>query len=395
MPRKTTKIPLPAGGIGNRYELVYHQYGLQSSSSSASASSSAGSAPGAGRCYIQGSLHADELPGLLVVHHLIKMLDEAEANGRVLKEILLVPYANPIGLSQILMGSHIGRFNFDTGVNFNRDWMDIIPQVKVAIKDKLSPDDVNHNVKTVRDAIYAEASAKPELKLEKVMKKELYKLSCVADIVLDLHCDTEAILHTYTHTRTWPHMNDLAFELGSNCTMLAEDSGGNCFDESNSCPWSAVADAFPSFPIPMQCQSVTVELRGERDVTDELAVKDAAALFRFLQRRGYIAGGESLIPITTEMASYPLTGVEMIEAIVPGVACWKKHIGDIVNAGDILGEIVNIEDPDAPRTPVITKQSGVIFGVRPHALVRPGQIIIKVAGKDALDWRKGLLLTAK
>ena len=179
-----------------------------------------------GRAYIQASLHADEIPGLLVVHHLIKLLDEADKQGRILKEILLVPYANPIGLSQILMGSHIGRFNFDTGVNFNRAWMDVTPQVKEAVKGKLIKDDMTHNVRVIREAIFAEASSRTDIKIENVLKRELYKLASVSDIVLDLHCDTEAIFHTYTHDRLWPHMNDLAIELESTCTMLAPDSGG-------------------------------------------------------------------------------------------------------------------------------------------------------------------------
>ncbi len=61
----------------------------------------------------------------------------------------------------------------------------------------------------------------------------------------------------------------------------------------------------------------------------------------------------------------------------------------------MLGEIVDIEDVDAPRVPIISKQTGIVFGVRPHKLVRPGQIIIKVAGTENLEWRKGNLLTSK
>jgi predicted deacylase len=80
---------------------------------------------------------------------------------------------------------------------------------------------------------------------------------------------------------------------------------------------------------------------------------------------------------------------------VAGVVAWKVPVGAMVAAGDLLGEIVNIEDPDAPRIPVTSATSGIIFGMRNHKLVRPGQIIIKVAGDSPLEWRKGNLLTAK
>ncbi len=142
-----------------------------------------------GRAYIQASLHADEIPGLLVQHHLIKLLDAADARGEILKEILLVPYANPIGLSQIVMGYHMGRFSLDTGVNFNRDWIDVSDKVIASVKDKLSPDDAKHNIRTIRASLLEESSKISNQKIENVMKKELYRLACVADIVLDLHCD--------------------------------------------------------------------------------------------------------------------------------------------------------------------------------------------------------------
>ena len=80
------------------------------------------------------------------------------------------------------------------------------------------------------------------------------------------HSIVVAALHLYTHTRLWPAMEDLASDLNATCTLLAGSSGGNPFDEAMSCPWAELSDLFPKTPIPMACQSVTVELRGERDV---------------------------------------------------------------------------------------------------------------------------------
>ena len=74
---------------------------------------------------------------------------------------------------------------------------------------------------------------------------------------------------------------------------------------------------------------------------------------------------------------------------------WKVKSGDMVKAGDVLGEITDIEDPDVPRTVVTSRVTGLVFGLRTHAIVRPGQIIIKVSGDSALDWRTGNLLTSK
>ena len=57
-------------------------------------------------------------------------------------------------------------------------------------------------------------------------------------------------------------------------------------------------------------------------------------------------------------------------------------------------EIVDIENPDAARTPVYSRTDGVLFSRARHKLARAGHVIAKVAGQDVLEWRKGNLLTA-
>ena len=115
----------------------------------------------------------------------------------------------------------------------------------------------------------------------------------------------------------------------------------------------------------MACQSVTVELRGESDVNKEYAEKDSKAIFNFLQRRGYVIGGDKLasLPLLYRDAT-PLTGVEFIEASKPGIICWKVKLGQVVRAGDVLGEIVDIENPSAPTTEIKTRIDGIIFAIR-------------------------------
>ena len=77
--------------------------------------------PGSGqKVYIQASLHADELPGMMTAWHLKQRLAALEAEGRIAGEIILVPVANPIGLDQNLNGVALGRFELASGQNFNR-----------------------------------------------------------------------------------------------------------------------------------------------------------------------------------------------------------------------------------------------------------------------------------
>ena len=73
---------------------------------------------------IQAALHADEVPAMLVAQKLRGLLAKLEAEGQMRGEVVLVPYANPLGLAQQLLGQHQGRFDLRDGVNFNRNLAD-------------------------------------------------------------------------------------------------------------------------------------------------------------------------------------------------------------------------------------------------------------------------------
>lgn len=86
-PGRRDRIPLPPIAPGTRRELTVLRFG------------SPGARP---KAYLQAGLHADELPGMLILAILAEMLAEAEARGEIGGdiggEIILVPVANPIGL---------------------------------------------------------------------------------------------------------------------------------------------------------------------------------------------------------------------------------------------------------------------------------------------------------
>src|SRR5215472_15596053 len=103
--RERLDRPLPAVGFGTTRGLSAWRYGK----------------PGARpKAYLQAAIHADEIPGMLVMHHLLPLLDAAAAAGEIAGELIVVPVANPIGLSQSINGTHLGRFDLAGGGNFNR-----------------------------------------------------------------------------------------------------------------------------------------------------------------------------------------------------------------------------------------------------------------------------------
>lgn len=374
--RVTEKVFLPRNSPGNERYFLVHKYGPESSS----------------RAYIQTNLHADEIPGILVLNHLLKLLDEAEKRGEVKKDIVIVPFANPIGLAQQMFDTHIGRFSIDTMINFNRNWLDITEGIAQRVEQHLS-DDPEGNIRLIRSAIFTELSTYQYAREDSALKCELLRLAAVADIAIDLHCDSDAIVHLYTHEKLWPQLSDLAAEISSQCQLTAPTTGENSFDEVTSGLWVNLAARFPNFPIPIACQSTTIELRGESDVYDDLAIRDARALYRFLQRRGYLVATEPMLQLPLLQDPSPLTAVDMMEAPAVGVMAWKVRPGSKVSVGDLLGELVDVENVDTPRIPLLARTSGVVFSMRRHKFVRPGQVVIKIAGREPLSWRKGNLLT--
>ena len=149
------------------------------------------------KAYIQASLHADELPGMRTAWELKKRLIELEAQGALNGVIELVPVANPLGLGQLLQGSHQGRFEFGSGKNFNRDFFELSEPVAAQLQGRLG-DDPHANIELIRLAMADVLAALPPAASQlQGMQRVLLSHACTADVVLDLHCDAEAALHMY------------------------------------------------------------------------------------------------------------------------------------------------------------------------------------------------------
>lgn len=424
--RRTEQINLLTDGVGIQPFIKMHQYG-----------------PDNDDCeliYIQGSLHADELPGIMVNHHLLRLLDITDKIGsssrggnHILKRIHIVPYANPFGLNQTILHDVQGRFNIATGTNFNRNFANTTKNlIKNGIYDKLKTANSNSNSNNSNgnsnnnsnsnsdsDNNYDEIAkfnteiVRQEIIIELnnlmnntgITSEEHYKLqllirACKANIVLDLHCDSHALMHMYTHTALWTDTNTdtdtdhcimktLACELQASPVQLATLDSACCFDDICSGVYYELHNHASNTgddkkPILMGCASATVELRGELDVSDETAFNDACAIYRFLQRQGYIASGVgvgvgagtdevvvtdnvkgnefhalkvlemlstnirsvSLPSLPREAAS--LEATDMIKATAGGIINWNCELGDEVKTGDILGEIINVEVRESP-----------------------------------------------
>jgi predicted deacylase len=342
---------------------------------------------------IQASLHAEELPGMLAAHHLRPLLEAADKAGAVVGEVILVPVANPIGLAQRLDHKPMGRFELDTSENFNRHYPDLAKAVFPHIKEALGPD-AQANVAVVRKAMgqYL-ADWQPATELES-LRRTLLTLSHDADYVLDLHCDCEGVVHFYTEEPCWPKMEALAHLLGSRAILLARNSGSGPIDECLSGAWWQLADALKAAgihaPLPQACCSTTIELRGEADVSHDLAAKDAAAVHAFLQHIGALATTAPVDIPSGLCQPTPLAGSETLRAPAPGVVVFAAQVGQQVRKGDLVVEVI---DPIAGQSHAVKAGvDGVFYARIRDRYITSGGELGKIAG--AVPFRTGELLGA-
>ena len=336
---------------------------------------------------IQAALHADEVPAILVAQHLRARLTELDAAGQLLGCIQLVPYANPLALGQHVLGQHHGRFDLADGVNFNRMHADLGQTVAASVAKALGHDAAS-NVRVIRAAL-REAAAK--LKADNPaqdLKRKLLQIAIDSDIVLDLHCDSQAAMHLYAHSAHEAMAQELGTLLGARAVLLAAESGDSPFDEACSRPWAVLQQAFPELPVPMACFSPTLELRGEADTHHAMAADDAAAIIEFLRRPGIVAGPPAPLP-AARCQPTPLAGSESIVAPRAGVVVFKREPGEFVEAGAVIADLV---DADTGGVEALACQSaGVLYARISTRWATPGKRLAKIAGTATL--RTGKLLS--
>ncbi len=369
---QTEYIELQSGVPGTRQTLQVLRFGRSSASP---------------KIYIQAALHADEVPGILVAHQLAKQLEALEQQGAIAGEIVLVPFANPIGLAQKVLGQHQGRFDLSDGGNFNRGYADLTTGVTQALRTLLTQD-INENTRIIRKALRDAASGLQSPNATQDMKNQLLRLAIDADVVLDLHCDTDAVMHVYGLTPQAPMVEALGAALGARAVLLATESGDSPFDEACTRPWLQLQKLLPEFPIDLACFGTTVELRGESDTSHALALQDATGLCHFLAHYGAFTSPAAPLP-APQCSATPLSGSEPITAPCAGVVVFHRKPGDVVVAGDVIADLVDAAT--GAITAVRCKSAGVMFARAGSRWASPGKRLAKIAGTSLA--RTGKLLS--
>lgn len=369
---RTETLTLSHSPPGTRHQLLVHRFG------------SAGARP---KAYVQAALHADEVPAILVTQVLRRSLEQLESEGRMAGEVVLVPYANPLGLAQDILGQHCGRFDLHDGGNFNRGFADLSEGLAGRLHTHLG-DDETSNVNLIREALRSAVAGLAAGSSAADLKRQLLLQAIDADIVLDLHCDSEAVMHLYALTPQAAIAAELGAALGAQAVLLATDSGGSPFDEACTRPWHLLQQQYSNQAVPLACFAATVELRGEADTSHALASQDAQALVDFLAWRGVLRGPSRPLPAPRCDAT-PLAASEPVLAPHAGLVVFHRQPGEQVAAGDAIADL--IDPQDGVVTTLRCQSSGVLYARCGSRWALAGKRLAKIAGTQLA--RSGTLLS--
>jgi hypothetical protein len=345
------------------------------------------------KAYLQAALHADEQPGILILHHLLQLLRDADAAGELNAQFVLFPMVNPLGMGDIEFGQHQGRYNRSTGVNHNRDWPVLYDAVGPELVEKLG-DDTAENISLIRDALREWAAALPRVTAFEQWRQCVISEACDADYVFDVHCDDDSLVHIFTVPQLAENMQQLANWTAAAATMLAEDSGGGSFDEVWPAVWLRLAGECPDKPVPLSVVSCTLEYRGQYDTFDNLNRQDAQNLYGYFQEQGLI-GGKLIAQKGEAAAATDLRATEYLRAPQAGLLAYCVELGDRVEKGDPVADLIQLDGDGAfvERTPLLAGTTGQVISRKINKYVWANANVAKIVGTDILESRSANLLS--
>ena len=354
-------IKLPTASVGSQAHINVHRFGPS----------------GGKKVYIQAGLHADEHPGLLVAQHLLRHLELLEKQGALKAEIVLVPFANPIGLRQRSFGHVVGRCDWHTGQNFNRNMAINTDQVMATLSDSFG-DDLIENDQIMRAGLRTLVSQRTDDFEINSLHKALLLHSIDAHYVLDLHCDDVALPHIFYGVHQAETGAVLANAMGFSICLEEDVTGTVAFDGTHTQPWVNMEKHLgrPVFSKP--CFAATLELRGRGDVSPELAEQDCLGILDFLTNENLI----DRVPTPqkpVELKQLGVDQVKMVRASISGIVTYRSKLGATLKAGEPFADIVFLDSPTAKSVPILAPCDGYLFSATGHYFTTKGDTIAMLA----------------
>ena len=344
------------------------------------------------KVHLQAALHADEHPGTMVLHHLLPLLRLADERNLTRARFTVMPLVNPLGMGNLSFRHHIGRYDPNTGINYNRRWPDLFAAVRQQLAGRLK-DDEAFNVALIRKSVAQWIDSQKPRSAAEQLRLLVLREAHDAEFVLDLHCDDDSQMHIFTSPELMPELQDLADWIGSRATLTAADSGGGSFDEVLPQLYRKVAQTNPGKPVPMASATATLEYRGQFDVFDTSGADDARRLYGFFCGRNLIDDDPGSMPEPMPEAT-PFEATEIVRVERAGLLAYRVELGEQVKKGQPIADLIALDGPEAfiARTPIVAGTDGFILSRSRYKYAPRGAGIAKIVGTTPLQSRKGYLL---
>ncbi len=295
-------------------------------------------------CYLQASVHGAEHQGNAVIYQLLKYLEKNEIAG----SIRLVPMANPIALNNKIGTYTHGRFNSNTGDNWNRLYHDFTKdndQVLEFAKKYLGYDelDIDKQYKLLLSKLIEDKKNENSnygIDRNGHVNILLQELAHNADYVLDLHTGPVATRYLYVPEYLEEKCADLQFPHN----LIIPNNFAGAMDEASFMPWINLQRAFKELgrDYDIAFEAYTVELGSEERISLEEAQLDLRHILHYLFLRGIVTEEDN--PITTTIKKCKLKDYKTYYAPRGALYEYMVQPGQAVKKGEVLAVALNFEN---------------------------------------------------
>jgi uncharacterized protein len=299
--------------------------------------------------YIQANVHGAELQGNAAILALFDQLEKDSPRG----SLVLVPRVNPVAASQQIGDYVSGVFDFASGLNFNRGYINLTGPSRGSSACYV---DVDAFAAVHRDATLAEIrdgfrealkaalaavrdSVGPwgmEARLEFALA--IQELAIEADVVLDLHTGDRAPRYVYA-----PEGAIAATRaFGIPFVLEVPPRFAGALDEASFVPWNDLSDAFRRLnrtDVRRFVDGFTVELGSMNAFSMAQGVEDAKRIASVLRYYG-VLDGEPDEP-AYRIVACSVVDYKSIYAPASGLVDATLSPGTPVRKGDLLARMVD------------------------------------------------------
>lgn len=302
--------------------------------------------------YVQSSLHGAELQGNALIYHLLSFLKESRFCG----SITVNPMANPIGVNLKAGDYTDGRYNPNSGNNWNRNYLNFTELKDEYTKDEfnvanfvkdhyeLSDKEICNSYKNSMKAYLKNRLESPYgVSDDDILAIHLQLMSTQADYVLDLHTGGIATRWLYAPEYSKKSAKDLLFSH----TLLIPHEFSGALDEASFMPWLNLAVELKKQGKEFEVlqEAYTLELGSQEKIDLTEGQRDLEGVLNYLFMKGFLLE-DPKIDLDRPQYYCPLDDFKTYYAPKGGFLHYDTLPGEFTKKGDSIARVLNLSHVD-------------------------------------------------